>query len=425
MMKVGVFIGLCYLRIACFFSALVAVIAMSTASSCGFAQTLEGEIAAELSYFWQEGSRVDLPSTVGSVAGELSFSHSWNRGRDYGVFVPFGRLDSDDNKRSHGDIRELLWSHFFDENEWGGRLEGLEFHGGVGREFWGVTEFYHLVDTINQVDFVESLNSEERLGQPLLSLAYQAASHRFEIWWLPVFREREFSDEESRFRFSALLDSEQAIFRSTEKREHQDMAARWSFSVGGGFIGSADIGLSYFKGTAREPYFIVQSSEAAVFLAPFYEQIERFGFDMQWAIGDWLWKIEGLRQNEKQGDFWASTGGFEYSFVGVFGGRTDIGLVLEYMRDQRDERAPHFFQDDIGLGLRVALNDEKGSEVLFSYIEDQEYESRLWRIEGERRINDRWSSAIEVYVFSGIHPADVVFELRQDDHVKFTVTRYF
>ena len=57
------------------------------------------------------------------------------------------RLDSQDNERSHGDLREAYWRWVSDE--W-------EVLVGLNKVFWGVTESRHLVDIINQTDLVEA-----------------------------------------------------------------------------------------------------------------------------------------------------------------------------------------------------------------------------------------------------------------------------
>ena len=51
---------------------------------------------------------------------------------------------------------------------------------GVRRVFWGVAESNHLVDVINQTDAIENPDQEDKLGQPMLNLAY------VEYFCLPV-----------------------------------------------------------------------------------------------------------------------------------------------------------------------------------------------------------------------------------------------
>jgi len=60
-------------------------------------------------------------------------------------FIPFARLDSRDDERSHADIREAYWLYI--QNDW-------ELLIGANREFWGVTESRHLVNI--QIDFEQN-----------------------------------------------------------------------------------------------------------------------------------------------------------------------------------------------------------------------------------------------------------------------------
>lgn len=377
---------------------------------------VQGKIETEYTWYIQDPILPEQPDMAASAAAEWEYIYEWNERRDSLVVTPFARIDSKDSERTHVDIRELQWTH----------LQGaFEFRAGIGREFWGVTEFYHLVDVINQVDLVEDLRAEDKLGQPMVAVAYQGAEQRFEFWWLPYFRERTFAADDGRFQFSSLLNIDDVIYESQDKQRHNDFALRWTTFFGGSDYGNADIGVSYFNGTARDPFFVPGQDSTTFELVPLYEQIEQWSVDVQWTIGDWLWKLEILQREGQSDDFTASTGGFEYNFVGIAGSRLDLGLVVEYMKDQRGERANHFFQDDIGLGLRLVFNDEAGSEVLFSYIQDQQNESELWRIEAERRINSNWAINAEAYLFSNIAKQDLLYGLHKDDYLQLTLSRYF
>ncbi|EGU45947.1 hypothetical protein VII00023_16594, partial [Vibrio ichthyoenteri ATCC 700023] len=75
------------------------------------------------------------------------------------TFVPFYRYDQMDSERTHGDIREALYLTYWDD---------YELRVGIGKVFWGVTESAHLVDVINQTDAIESVDGEDKLGQPML-----------------------------------------------------------------------------------------------------------------------------------------------------------------------------------------------------------------------------------------------------------------
>ena len=125
----------------------------------------------------------------------------------------------------------------------------------MGKVFWGVTEAVHLVDIVNQTDLVESLDGEEKLGQPMIDLSLIRDWGVVDLFVLPWFRERTFPSEDGRPRFAIPIDTHDPIYESSAEQHHVDFAARWSNS-----IGEWDIGLSYFYGTSREPRFVILPS---------------------------------------------------------------------------------------------------------------------------------------------------------------------
>ena len=78
--------------------------------------------------------------------------------------VGFARADSQDDERSHADLREAYWG--YESDDWDVII-------GVNKVFWGVTESRHLVDVINQTDLVEDIDQEDKLGQPMINIATQ------------------------------------------------------------------------------------------------------------------------------------------------------------------------------------------------------------------------------------------------------------
>ncbi len=83
---------------------------------------------------------------TGSISVQPEFRYQWNNGDNGFTFIPFARVDSEDDERTRADIRELYFLGVKDDWEW--RI-------GVNKVFWGVLEFQHLVDIINQTDAVE------------------------------------------------------------------------------------------------------------------------------------------------------------------------------------------------------------------------------------------------------------------------------
>ncbi|HSM30952.1 MAG TPA: hypothetical protein VK854_09645, partial [Woeseiaceae bacterium] len=78
--------------------------------------------------------------------------------------VPYLRRDSADEERNLFDLPEAYWAHEGD---------AFELLAGVNTVFWGVTESVHLVDIVNQTDAAGDIDGEDKLGQPMLNLAWQ------------------------------------------------------------------------------------------------------------------------------------------------------------------------------------------------------------------------------------------------------------
>ena len=54
--------------------------------------------------------------------------------------------------------------------------------------FWGVAESQHLVDIINQIDFLEHPNGEVKLGQPMVHVTWTSDWGTLEFFGLPYHR---------------------------------------------------------------------------------------------------------------------------------------------------------------------------------------------------------------------------------------------
>ena len=116
------------------------------------AYELSGYNAVEGRYFLHDSPFSEPENTDLSFVLAPEFYHQWDDGNQSLLVSPYFRLDSEDNERTHIDLRELIWLKATDD--WELKL-------GVGRVFWGVTESQHLVDIINQTDLVENSDTED------------------------------------------------------------------------------------------------------------------------------------------------------------------------------------------------------------------------------------------------------------------------
>ncbi len=353
-----------------------------------------------------------------SLSAQPEYYTDWDNGQQSFTFVPFVRWDENDDERSHTDIREFTWLKAADD--W-------ELRAGIRKVFWGVTESQHLVDIINQTDLVEATDGEEKLGQPMINLALIRDWGTLDLFILPGFRERTFPGVDGRLRTALPVDTDQAIYESSDENQHIDYAARWTQA-----IGDWDAGLSYFNGTSRDPRFVLGlNDKGQTVLIPAYDLIEQWGLDLQATLDDWLWKFEAINrsgqadlsgQNKR---YTALTAGFEYTFVGIAESNMDLGVISEYLYDDRGNNAPTPFADDILFGARLTLNDEQSTDFLFGIIFDTNDNTRLFSLESSRRIGEDWKITVEGRAFVNITKTDLLAGVRKDDYLQVELARYF
>lgn len=373
---------------------------------------MSGKVSADLRYFTQDAqfSGQDYDTNL-SFSAEPEFYWEWNDGTDSITFTPFLRVDENDNERTHGDIRELSWLHAGDD--W-------EVRAGLSKVFWGVTEFQHLVDVINQTDGVEDFDGEDKLGQQMVSLSLVRDWGIVDIFLLPGFRERTFPGEDGHLRSGIVVDTDKALYESGAGEKHLDAAIRWSHT-----LGDFDMGLYWFHGTNRDPILKPQMVAGNTVLVPYYEQMDQIGFDLQATIDSWLWKFETIHRDSSSDVYWAAQAGFEYTLYGIQDSSADLGVLLEYGWDERGEDADAAIQNDLFIGARLALNDAESTEVLAGISHDLDYDSQSLIVEASRRFGDNWNISIDGRFFSSDDTADLSYNIKQDDHLQLTMERYF
>ena len=347
-----------------------------------------------------------------SVAAEIEFYHKWDKGSQSIAFVPFYRYSQHDNQRTHFDIRELTWLK---------AAENWELRVGFRKVFWGVSEAQHLVDIINQSDLVENLDTEDKLGQPMINLAIIQQWGTLDLFFLTGFRERTFAGKEGRLRSFPEISVGDARYEKKGVEKHLGFAIRWSHS-----LGDWDLGLSHFYGMSREPRLIIDDNEInELKLIPYYEMIHQTGLDIQVTKGSWLWKMETIIRSGQGKTFFADTIGFEYSLYNLFEIGLDIGFVVEYLYDSRGDNAPTTTEDDFLAAMRFSLNDIQSTEILAGVIFDRRSNEKFYNIEASRRLGDDFKIEVEARFFSGASSGDISYFLRKDNHIRAELSYHF
>ena len=356
----------------------------------------------------------DTNQVLPSILLQPEFTYDWRNGNDRLTVVPMARLDFSDERRRRFDLREFNWLH---------AAPNWDLLVGVGKVFWGVTESRQLVDIINQQDRVEDLDGRDKLGQPMVRLAFAQDWGTLTLFALPYFRERTFRGEKGRLRAPLVVDTDNPQFESSLEEWHPDVAARWIHA-----LGDWDVAVGYFRGTSRAPRFTLDIGDDGRprHLIPIYDQIDQASLELQWTVEAWLWKLEAISRWGHGEHFSAAVAGFEYSFFGLFGTALDLGIVAEYLYDGRGDEAPRtLFENDVFVGGRLAFNDVGGTSILAGAIVDDQTGATFITVEASRRLGDRWTIELESLAFFDVPPTGLLYSVRRDDYVQLRLSRFF
>jgi len=369
-----------------------------------------GSLSLESRYFKDKGAYGNEVQAHISIILEPEYVYSWNNDRNVVTFEPFYRWDSIDDNRRHGDIRELSYV---------ASMARVEIRAGISKVFWGVTESQHVVDVINQTDFVENPDGEQKLGQPMLNATFITEFGNIDAFILPYFRERTVSDENGRYRSAIDIDVKEANYIHDDEEKHIDVALRWSH-----YLGDTDWALSYFNGTDRDPGFVFNSSTNK--LEPLYGLSEQVGIELQSIHGDLLAKAElRYKETDVTETHFTSTIGFEYTIYGMYKD-TDVGLLYEWLNDTRHENTPFSVGNASFIGSRIAANDTASSETLIGAIFDNDTQDLvLFRLEASTRINEQLSVDLEINLVSEPQKHSLVYQFQKDDYLQLTINTYF
>lgn len=405
--------------------------------SPALALELKHEARVELRSFFEQGAQGQSQYT-GSMAIQSEANHQINEQQQAQVKV-FARWDEQDGHRSSVDVQEALWTY---------AKQQLQLRAGIGQVFWGVTEGQHLVDVVNQRNYLESIDGDIKLGQPLVNVSFEQEQHLLDVYLLPYFREQPFASYDGRLRLPWVVEND-ARYESGAKNHRLDAALRYQFNAQG-----LRLGLSAFSGTSREPLLQPQVDPTQLSytgfiptgfvagyqptLIAYYPVIGQLGLDVQYIMGDWLLKLETIQRHGMGNAYITSDVGFEYTQVGAFGTMIDVGWLAEYLHDSRNNNATHSFEHDVLLGWRLAFNDTRSSELLTGVVTDTQSHEQAWKIKGSTRLHNNAKLSLEGRFFNTKQATPSAFEvlsltasnqklavLSDDSFIKTELTIYF
>lgn len=398
-------------------TALASAAAVAAPAKDDPAFTLTGYIGGEIRAFPQspEWAGQDDSKFHQSVYAQVELGLAWDGDRQSIVITPYGRIDTKDDNRTHADLRKASYTY---------RGDAFDVVVGLHQVFWGRTESRHLVNVINQVDFVENFDGEDYLGQPMLNLNLFGDWGKLSLFVMTGFRERTFPDADGRFRGPFPIDVDHALYESSSEEWQVDFAVRYENS-----FGPLDVGASYFYGTNREPGFVPVMTPDGTVLRPYYELMSQFGVDASYAIGDLVLKGEAIYRWGQGDPFFATVVGGEYTFKEAIDG-ADLGVLLEYNFDDRSTAAAGtafnaLFDNDVFGGLRLSFHDERATQVLVGALVDVDNGSSYLYVESSTRIADDWRVGVEARILTGEDDSDPLSLVDRDSYLQVRATKYF
>ena len=106
-----------------------------------------------------------------------------------------------------------------------------------------------------------------------------------------------------------------------------------------------------------------------------------------------------------------------FLLYGLLDNKSDLGIIFEYLYNDRNELASSPFQNDITTALRWAKNDAQSTEVLLGIITDIHESVVASFIKASRRIGDSLKLTLEARTFNNTIATRPLHNFRQDDFI--------
>ncbi|MFT7681744.1 MAG: hypothetical protein ACI935_001212 [Moritella dasanensis] len=305
----------------------------------------------------------------------------------------FSSLDQHDDKRNYLDVRQSALSY---------RVNEVTLSGGVNTFFWGVSETINILNTLNQIDFRESIDGKAKMGQTFVALDYEQNSNTTQILYLPDFRAIDYPDRPS----PSIKINDAAFFESGA--DNGDFAIRSNWA-----LDETEFSIAYFNGTRRDPLLLPTANFTS--LTPYYIKTEYFAFDGIVFIHDVTLKAEVKVGEELNERYYAHNIGVEYSYYPDSDIIQNIVWVAEHLLDDRKEQAETIGQNDIFFGAKVDAGELNEFNIRAILGIDLDNQSKYVDLSLAYRINDHLNINFKSNQFVDISGEDSRLALIKDE----------
>ena len=365
-----------------------------------------GYIQPEFSYFIDGKGKHDQSADKPSIFSQGTFIVYFQNDAAKITMKAVGRYDDKDNKRTYFDLQKFKYEYF---------LDNATLSVGNDIIFWGVNESFHVVDIVNQSNIAENLAGTKKLGQPMLTLSIYEEIGDISIYIMPYFRERIFPGSNGRPRYASEIDENSVTFESSKKEKKVDFAIRFSK-----VIDDFDIGISHFRGNARDPELVVNQSTLK--LDPYYPILSQTSIDIQATKESWLYKLEALIGKIESENHIRTGGGIEYTFYGINDTAQDLGIVAEYLFDDRSNNP---FNNEAAFAIRWNKNDINSTAILAGAYLDLRGDSNRFFCEYEKRLKDDVKLFLDASINGHINSKDFTYAFNDDSNLTIKIAKYF
>ena len=108
------------------------------------------------------------------------------------------------------------------------------------------------------------------------------------------------------------------------------------------------------------------------------------------------------------------------------GNGLDIGILGEYLYDERGDFAISGMQNDVFFGSRLGFNDKQNTSILFGGIFDLDHKSKIFSLEASRRFGEDWTVDLEANFFTSIPDEELILSnFTEDSFLKIAISKFF
>ncbi len=278
---------------------------------------------------------------------------------------------------------------------------------------WGVLESARIVDIINQTDPEARWPHQVFLSQPMVVASLSLPVGEIDAYLLPWARPRPFAGRSARTWSGQDVSGSACRYTSSSfEKRHLAWAARWTLP-----ISVWDLGISYFDGTDRDPYFEPRfTSDGVHSYVPIYSRVRRVGLEMQFTAASWLGKLELASAHREIGSYTLLGGGIEYAPTNY------LSLVAEFLYDSRAAQSTTSLERDVFVGTRLSFQD---GYVAGGFYVDMSSRNVIGSLAVMRRFGDDLAMGLELRGFRGSRDSEPQLALLEESSLALSLVKYY